>query len=154
MSKPIKINFTDFWTENLNDIWLYNILSKYFQLEISEEPDVLIYSVFGSKHLNYRCKKIYFTTENTLPDYRFCDYSIGFNYDEANENHIRYPLFLFYSDVNLLVRTKPFTAEDLEQKKKFCLFVVSNDAATERISFFKMLNEVKPYARQLAHTCW
>lgn len=139
----IRIKFTDFWTDDLNNIFLYKILTEHFQVELSDEPDVLIYSVFGHEHLNYKCKKIYFTSENTIPDYNLCDYSIGFNYDDKNDRHIRYPLYLFYNDINKLIRSKVFTQEDIKHKDKFCLFVVSNPKAKERIEFFTKLNNIK-----------
>lgn len=143
MREIIKVKFTDFWTDDLQVIWLYNILHQHFNIELSDDPDVLIYSVFGYKHLDYNCKKIHFTTENTLPDYAYCDYSIGFNYDEGNSQHLRYPLYLFYKDVNELVKTKAITAEDIRHKDKFCTFIVSNPKAEERIEFFKLLDAVK-----------
>lgn len=139
----IKVKFTDFWTEDLQIIWLYEILKQRFNIELSDDPDVLIHSVFGYKHLDYNCKKIYFTTENTIPDYSYCDYSIGFNYDEENPRHLRYPIYLFYKDVNELVKTKAITAEDIRHKDKFCTFVVSNPKTIERIDFFKQLDAVK-----------
>ncbi|MBS1774564.1 MAG: glycosyltransferase [Bacteroidetes bacterium] len=143
MKKTIKIKFTDFWTESLDGIFLYNLLKEHFPIEISETPDVLIYSVYSHNHINYNCKKVYFTAENTVPDYRFCDYSIGFNHDEANNRHIRYPLFLFYGDINSLIKKETITTDMLKAKTEFCTFVVSNASALERIEFFKKLDAVK-----------
>lgn len=143
MRKPVKVKFVDFWTKDVEIIWLYHILKKHFNVEFSDEPDVLVYSVFGYEHLNYNCKKICFITENTIPDYSYCDYSIGFNYDESNPRHLRYPLFLFYKDVNELIKTKTITTEDIIHKDKFCVFIVSNPKANERKEFFTQLNEIK-----------
>ena len=50
---PIKIKFADFWTEDIDEIFLYGFLKKYFRLELSDDPEVLVYSVFGNDHLNY-----------------------------------------------------------------------------------------------------
>ena len=141
--KPIKVKFTDFWTEDVNDIWIYSALKEHFNIELSDEPDVLIYSVFGEQHLSYKCKKVFFTTENVLPDYRLCDYSIGFNYDAENKRHLRYPLYLFYDDINALVRKERVTEETIADKSEFCVFVVSNPKAQERIQFFQKLDSAK-----------
>lgn len=141
--QKIKINFTDFWPGFADNNFLLKTLKEHFPVEISDNPDFLIYSVYSNKHLNFRCKKIFYTAENILPDYRFCDYSIGFNYDEENSRHLRYPLYLFYGDINDLVKTRTFSKDELEYKNKFCCFVVSNDKPTERSTFFKKLNDVK-----------
>ena len=140
---PIKIKFADFWTEDIDEIFLYGFLKKYFRLELSDDPEVLVYSVFGNDHLNYNCKKIFFTSENKLPDYRFCDYSIGFNYDENNSRHLRYPLYLFYDDINQLIKKEPVTIDILKDKSNFCVFIVSNPGPEERKIFFKQLDSVK-----------
>ena len=61
-------------------ISLYTILSEEFDIETSNNPDILIYSVFGNSHTRYNCKKVFYTGENVRPDYTQCDYSISFDY--------------------------------------------------------------------------
>ena len=99
MRQKIKIAFSDFWggfeynPTNKSDFdnVIYKILSEKFDIEISNNPDILIYSVFGYNHQHYNCKKVFYTGENTRPNYNECDYSITFDYLEDNRN-IRFPL--------------------------------------------------------------
>ena len=45
--KTIKINFTDFWGGfDKTDNYFYNLLKQNFNIEISDNPDFLFYSVF------------------------------------------------------------------------------------------------------------
>ena len=68
MKKKLKLAFCDFWggfevnptgKENFDNVF-YRILSEKFDIEISDNPDFLIYSVFGNQHAHYNCKKIFF----------------------------------------------------------------------------------------------
>lgn len=138
----IKIKFVDFWEGFIENNFLYNTLKKYFPIVISSNPDFIIYSVYGNSHLNYNCTKIFYTAENVSADYKFCDYSIGFEYSE-NPRHLRYPLFLFYGDINSLIKKTIFTKEVFNTKTNFCSFVVSNELAKERIDFFRLLCSLK-----------
>jgi hypothetical protein len=144
MQAPIRIHFVDFWIEFYSDNFLFKLLSEHFPVvEDPKNPDVLIYSAYSGRHVNYRCKKVLYTPENLIPDYRFCDYSIGFNYDDENPKHLRYPLYLFYGDIHELIKKEPVTAEQLRHKNKFCSFIVSNGGPPERPEFFRKLSAVK-----------
>jgi hypothetical protein len=143
MQSLIKVGFVDFWEEFYQDNFLLRLLQQHFPVELSDDPDFLIYSVYSGNHVNYSCAKILYTAENVLPDYSLCDYSIGFNYDDSNPRHLRYPLYLFYGDIHNLVRKEAIRYEDVQHKNKFCSFVVSNMSAKERISFFQKLQSVK-----------
>lgn len=51
--KKIKINFVDFVKQfNIMESDFYKILSKKYEIEVSDEPDFLFCSVFGKKILN------------------------------------------------------------------------------------------------------
>lgn len=119
------------------------MLQEHFPVVESKDPDVLIYSAYAGRNVNYKCAKIFFTPENVIPDYRYCDYSIGFNYDDDNPRHLRYPLYLFYGDIHNLVKKERITAEDVQHKNKFCSFVVSNAGPPERLAFFRKMLSVK-----------
>ena len=97
--KIIKIAFSDFWggfeynpvgKSNYDNVF-YRILSERFDVQISDDPDFLIFSVFGNSHNRFRCKKIFYTGENIRPDFNICDYSISFDYLNDSRN-IRFPL--------------------------------------------------------------
>ena len=49
--KKIKINFSDFWGGfNRTDNYFYNLLKEKFDVEISNSPDYLFFSLFGNQH--------------------------------------------------------------------------------------------------------
>lgn len=153
MKKRIKIAFSDFWggfeynpTNKLDfDNVFYRILSEKFDLEISNNPDVLIFSVFGNNHLNYKCKKVFYTGENIRPNFSVCDYSISFDYMNDIRN-IRFPLSaitLYESGIkNDFSKNIDF---DLIKKEKsnFCNFIFSNQNASLRNSLFMELSKYK-----------
>lgn len=143
--KPIKLNFADFWGGEdflANDNYFYNLLSKHFDIVLSEKPDFLIYSCFGNKHARYNCTKIFFTGENIRPNFLETDYSISFDYPSFNGRNIRFPLYNLYGDINTLVNQKD-PDFILSQKKRFCNMVVSNPKGKERLEFFNLLNQYK-----------
>lgn len=153
MRNKIKIAFSDFWggfeynptgKSNFDNV-IYRILSERFDIEISNEPDFLIYSVFGNQHLNYKCKKIFYTGENRRPDFSYCDYSISFDYLDDKRN-IRFPLSaitLYESDIrDNFVKDLDLDKIKLE-KNKFCNFIFSNPNAQLRNILFSELSKYK-----------
>lgn len=138
--KTIKINFTDFWGGfDKTDNYFYNLLKQNFNIEISDNPDFLFYSVFGSSHLSYKCVKIFFTGENIGPNYNNCDYSMCHDYLD-NGKHYRLPLYILYGGYYELVDKK---VDDSLLNRKFCNFIVSNGASLVRNNFFSKLCKYK-----------
>ena len=61
--KKIKINFVDFQKDLSENNDFLDILSRHYYVEISDNPDYLFYSVFGTDHLKYKkCVKIFYTS--------------------------------------------------------------------------------------------
>lgn len=91
--KKIKLKFSGmggrFDPENN---FIVNILRKNFDVQLSDNPDYLIYSVNSKDYLNYNCVRIFYTAENLVPDFNVCDYGIGFHYLEFGDRYIRFPL--------------------------------------------------------------
>ncbi|MCO6498727.1 MAG: hypothetical protein J5I50_13835 [Chitinophagaceae bacterium] len=142
--KPIlKIQFTDFWPDfNPKDNLFLNLLKPNYEVVLSGEPDILIYSVYSFNHLKYKCPKIFYTAENVRPDFHECDFALTFDYESYKGMNIRLPLYRWRSDLkNLCARRKP--EEILKEKTKFCCMVVSNGTAKERNSFFELLSQYK-----------
>lgn len=141
MQQKLKINFADFWSgdfdPNNNDF--INLLRQKYEVELSDEPDYLFYSVFGNDHLNYDCIRIFYTGECVTPNFNECDYAIGFDRFSFADRYLRVPLyrlFQYKTEYETLFDRKPFTAQELAQKENFCAFVVSNDLASSPRSFF------------------
>lgn len=143
MQSTIKINFTDFWSDfNKKNNIFWNLLAKKYNLIISDEPDILFYSYFGNRHMDYKCLKIFFQGENVRPNFKECDYAFGFDFLPNNKRNYRLPLYLLYD--NPLKLTQKKNVELIaKEKTKFCAFIVSNKYAKERIDFFKKLSQYK-----------
>jgi len=141
--QKIKVKFVDFWANpSMFHRFILNILQPYYEVEISDEPDFLFFSCYGNEHHKYRCPKIFYTGENIRPDYRYCDFSFSFDYDEFNGRNYRLPLFLLYYDPEVLLH-KPNPELIVESKKKFCNMIISNPNAKERIDFFNKLSKYR-----------
>lgn len=141
MKNKIKIDFSDFWGgfDKTNN-YFYNLLKEEFDVIITDNPDYLFFSVFGSKHLQYKCKKIFYTGENVAPPLHYCDYSFSFDYLDDNRNY-RLPHYLLYDGYYELQRPKIIN-ESLANRK-FCNFIVSNGACQERNQFYNELSKYK-----------
>ena len=88
--RKIKINFTDFWPGAVEDNWFYHLLSKKFQLEITEKPDFLIYSEDGKRYKEYDCIRISYVGENRSPNFFECDYAFSFDLPTTDRNYGNY----------------------------------------------------------------
>ena len=145
MKKTIKIKFVDFYPDfHPEKATIWSILWKHYDVEISDKPDWLVYSVFGNEHLNYNdCVKIFYTGENQAPDFNLCDYAFGYDYLTLGDRYMRFPLWLLYKkDVEAMLHKheKP----SLEGKTDFCSFVVSNPHGNDaRAKFMDLLSQYK-----------
>lgn len=150
MKKTIKIGFVDFWEHfNHKDNFIINILKDRYNIELSNKPQYIFYSNFSKElnHLLYNdCVKIFYTQENIVPDFNFCDYGIGFEHMKYKDRYFRYPLYYYrYQEDFRLMETKHLiTDEEIYGKNKFCSMVVSNSQAMPyREHFFELLCNYK-----------
>jgi hypothetical protein len=139
--KKIRINFTDFWPgfDKTNN-YFYNLLKEEFDIEISNNPDYLFFSVFGNQNQNYNCVKIFYTGENVSPPLHYCNWSFSFDYLDDSRNY-RLPHYLLYDGYYELVNKK--VIDESLSKRKFCNFVASNGGCQERNQFVEMLSKYK-----------
>ena len=146
MKTKLKIKFVDFYDGFIwNGHCLYKYLNQYFELELSDTPDLIIYSCYGTEFLKYSCPRIFYTAENIRPDYRFCDFAVSFDYNN-NQSHFRLPLYCVYFTNEVLTKKRNLKAV-LDKKMDFCSFVVSNaKESEERINFFHELSKYKQVA--------
>ena len=143
MKQVIKIDFVDFWPQfDKYNNYLTSLLSKYFTIEISKNPEFLIYSCYGSVHLSYSCYRIFYSSENQRVNWNACDYALTFDYLD-DERHYRLPLWVWYNDPKLLLQKRPDATSTLISKKGFCNMVVSNPFSNKRIDFFHKLSKYK-----------
>lgn len=148
INRIIKIQFCDMHKgyDKDNNIFT-DVINQYFEgYEISEEPDFLIYSCFGTDHhsyMNKKCVKIFITGEAVTPNFCECDYAIAFDNIVFGQRYCRRPLWLFnpqgYSECTL--------TDEQALNRKFCNFVYSNGkdgwATKLRQDFAKKLMEYK-----------
>jgi hypothetical protein len=141
MKKKIKIDFSDFWGgyDKTNN-YFFNLLKEEFDVEISNNPDFLFFSIFGNNHQNYKCKKIFYTGENIAPPLGYCDYSFSFEYLDDPRNY-RLPHYLLYDGYYELQRPK--IIDESLSNRKFCNFVASNGNCQERNQFVEQLSKYK-----------
>lgn len=144
MKRKIKIFFTDFWPVfNIYDNYFTNLLSKRYDLEVtSENPDFLLYSVFGTDFLRYNCTRIFYTGENVRPDFNDCDWAFTFDLLK-HERHYRLPLYPLFGNVLKLTLPQPSPLKTLNEKTNFCNFIYSNSGPKLRREFFHKLNIIK-----------
>jgi len=138
----LKINFSDFWGDfNKEDNLVINTLRQKYEVEISDKPDILFYSVYSKIFYKYNCIRILFTGENIRPNFEECDFSISFDHESYNGKNLRFPLFLFtpptYYQKNINVE------EVFSTKTNFCSFIVSNPNCKARNDFFELLCKYK-----------
>lgn len=155
--RTIDVQFKNFWNGFDPKIY-FDFLFKEFNLTLSDNPDIIIYSTHPMKwpfHKNTMkeiksdAKRVFFTGENVIPDMKKCDYAISFCYDDdiKHPNHFRIPNYFFrlilagYNPKDL-IKKKSYAKKNIN-KKKFCNFIYSNPNATERIDFFKKLSSYK-----------
>ncbi len=139
--KCISINFVDFWQGfNPYDNYFTNLLKDEYEIEISNNPDYLFYSIFGDQHRYINnCVKIQYLGENIPPDIEYADYAMSFDYID-DPKHYRIPHYLLYPGYYDLVNKK---VDDSLLNRKFCSFIVSNGNCNIRNNFFQKLSKYK-----------
>jgi len=138
--KKIKIDFSDFWGGfDKKDNYFYNLLIEHFDVEISNQPDYLFFSVFGQSHKNYNCTKIAYYAENIPTPIGYCQWSFSNDYLDDNRN-FRLPHYLLYDGYYELVDK---TVDESLANRKFCNFIVSNPNCIARNDFFMRMKKYK-----------
>jgi hypothetical protein len=145
--RQIKIDLLDFWFPNTLEakmrnsvyIFLERLLEPNYELQITDDPQFLIYSAYGGSHVQYdKCVKIFITPENVRPNFSECDYAFTFDHLQ-HPRHFRLPLYRI--DLNYpKVRGYRHPQQIQSRKSKFCCFIVSNPNAQFRIDFFHKLS--------------
>ncbi len=153
--KKIRIDFCDFWPGFPKETnYFTKTLRTRYDIEITDQPDLLIFSNYGYQHRLYTCPRIFYTAESALPPWRECDYALTFHYLD-DPRYLRLPLYVPWADLDDLSCVPPLhrrpmpPSESPEQvlarKTKFCAFVVGNTHRNtqKRIDFFLRLSRYK-----------
>lgn len=146
--KTIKINFVgvyDSFDKN-NNIFI-NILSRHYNIEISDKPDYIFCTMFGKpyEYCNYSGIRIFFSGENFTPDFNLVDYAIGYDFISYEDRFFRYPVFL-WEDISKKLQNKHkyVNTETLNTKSHFCNFIYGNsNVQSTRKELFDVLSTYK-----------
>ena len=127
------------------------ILSQKFEIILdSNNPDFLIYNVYGCKHLENKYNnsiKIAYYTENQLPDFNVADYAVGQAHIDFLDRYLRIPYLAILNkkrfnitNINLI---RKYALNN--PRKKFCAAVISNKRPSTkfRMNFINILNKYK-----------
>ena len=134
--KIIKLFFIDFLyssyrKKQINKI--IEILNQKFSIIISKNnPDYLIYNVFGCQHLSFNFSKsikISYYTENQIPDFNAADYAVGQSHINFLDRYLKIPYVMGYfnSFNNSLFKFIRRQVLKNRLRKKFCAAVISNN---------------------------
>lgn len=147
--KTLKIKFIDQWPGFPGkDSFIYKLINKDYNIELSDTPDYVIDAGNGYDHLNYDCVKIFWNGENIIPDFNSFDYAMGFDHLQFGDRYERVPHFVLYREFAGLKGGARKVADPKKLLERgFCSFVVSNgNAVPLREYFYKELSKYKPIA--------
>ena len=111
---------------------------------VDDNPDILVYSVYGNMHKHFSCKKIQVIGENCFPNFNECDYAISPHYIQFENRHCRIPFYVFNKEYQLLIDENELNIQYAE-KRDFCSAVVSNQSLANpiRYEFLSKLHQQK-----------
>lgn len=135
--------------------FLIERLERFYTVELSGDPDYVLFNEKTSEYLKYpRAIRIFYTGENIHPNWNLCDYAISFDRESFGGRNFRLPLYLvpspYYLDMKAkgedagFEEVKPMTRDELAQKTGFCSFVYSNYLADpKRKELFDIISSYK-----------
>ena len=162
--KKIRINFTGLSirsTFDPNNNPILDILNKYYDVEVCDNPDFVICGVlypggywsngvYNKYILDYPCVRIMIEGENFVPDYNLVDYSICPYPIEYFDRNFYLPCGVeaLTTGISYLPelqkKQRDYSETLLKEKEYFASFIESHDSeCNERSTFFNKLNARK-----------
>jgi hypothetical protein len=154
--RVLRVCFTDF-PGPTNPEGIKRLLAGKVDFVVTDDdPDVVIFSVFGNRFLNYPgALRIFFTGENVHADFNLCDYAFGFDWMTLEDRYHRCPNFVLYDEFRLLIDKPAMSvgkAKMVTKRPRFCNFIYSNSKAHPyRDQLFHALNLRFPVASAGPH---
>ena len=111
---------------------ILQLLEKHYDVQISDAPDYVFYSVDGADYYKYDCIRIFCTIEALAPDFNLADYGIGFEYIDYADRYFRFPNYIFYAGLAEKMADKHKNITKDMASRDFCSFVYSNAAAAPK----------------------
>lgn len=147
--KTLRVGYTGFWQGfDYQNYAIHQLLSKHYQVEVCENPDILFYSIFNPVFSKEDTIRVGYIGENICPDFNIADYAISFENIAYKDRHIRVPNWIMNPKYNEAVEQMQHKHEFTgTEKTGFCSFVVSNgNADAIRTEFFELLSGYKQIA--------
>ena len=147
ITKPVlHLDFADALGKGVkNNNFLHNLLARHYDVRIVDDPDVLIFTHYGHRNRLYSCKKIFYTQERYLPDWKQCDAAVTSAFCNDPRAYY-YPFFAAHRKGENLVRPANFDCQRiLDEPRGFCSFLhkYANRSVRPRTEFFHQLNRRK-----------
>ena len=157
----MKIAFADFWWkfEDNSNFFIDTIRSLRENVTVVDKSkaDLLVYACFGDEHKSVNrdnTKKLYFTGENTRPNFDECDVSLTFDFDDYNNRNIRLPLWMlqydWYNSGNYVNPQFVMPVSWIDDsplwtvpKQNFCVSIFNRDHIGNRFEFIKKIAAYK-----------
>lgn len=141
----ILMDFVDgIWVEKEENPFL-PLLRRRHDVVFADYPDYLVFMHEGERHKLYPCTKIFYTHENYLPDWRWCDFAItSRKVEDPRTFHL--PVYSFYCGPEELIRPDDVDYRAmLKGKERFCAFLSGyiNRSVRVRTRFFHKLHPLK-----------
>ena len=153
MMSKVKIAFCDF-PGLFNPTKIQALLRQRFDIEVTtEDPDYVIYSIFGHEFLKYKdAVRIFFVGENVHADFNLCDYAFTYDWLTFGDRHFRAPNFVLYDQYLDICDRQYSQIESIQSKSKFCNFIYTNNQGHPiRDLLFHKLSEYKQVDSAGAH---
>lgn len=145
VDKPrLRINIARFWqgatAEEIIRLVLPD-LTPFFDFEVSDTPQVLLYGPYTGPVPEGRFVKVFIGCENLRPIMSECDWAFGVE-TESRLRHPRYMRIARWGDDSHLVQQDKNWADILKAKRRFCVFLYSAKVPY-REAFYQALSRYK-----------
>ena len=144
--KRLKLYSVDLFNRTRHKLWLEQKLEENFIIEYDKDnPDYLIFNVFGKEHQNPKYKdaiKIAIFTENHNPDLNEVDYALGHPHINYLDRYFKHSSIL-WQNCKIINEVRKEVLK-MPLRTKFCAAVISNSyMAHFRLKFIKSLSKYK-----------
>jgi alpha(1,3/1,4) fucosyltransferase len=128
--------------QSKTDNFLHNLLARHYDVQIVDDPEVLIFTHYGHRNRLYSCKKIFYTQERYFPDWKNCDAAVTSAFCKHPRAYY-FPFFAAHRRGEDLVRSHGFDPEKiLRENRGFCSYMhkYEDRSVAIRTRFFHALN--------------
>jgi GR25 family glycosyltransferase involved in LPS biosynthesis len=159
-NNSLRIAYCDWWYEeycgghfDLNSNFIIDKLKKYGNInditvvQPHENPDVLLYSIFGNEHTRFpHLRRVFFSGE---PFGIRDEANYNFTFDKNSDKNTRFPLWLGYLNDYLLeeCNRRKTGIINVPKREKFCSFIANGEVKTthrrtivEKLSAYKKVH--------------